>query len=143
MGGNFSFTANADSVSTPGAKCILSDKIDGVTAEKLFEGIEKYIRNGKTKAGQEAEFSVADEEGGVHVTQVFNVPELFGGGTYIMHNVYRFDPLKHRVEHDFFIGQTTSTEKHLCLPPWSTSCRSPFESSHGPRHMRFVPAASS
>jgi len=111
MGGNFSFTANADSVSTPGAKCILSDKIDGVTAEKLFAGLEKYIRDGKTKGGQEAEFSLADEDGGVHIMQAFNVPELFGGGTYIMHNVYRFDPLKHRVEHDFFSGQTQFDRK--------------------------------
>jgi len=102
--GSFSYTPNSDSLACPGEKSVLSDPIDGVTADKLFEGVEKYIRGGKTKAGKETEFDLTEKDGAVHIKQVFNIPEIFGGGTHTVFQIYKFDAAKLSIEHQFFAG---------------------------------------
>jgi len=105
MGGSVSFTANVDSPSKAGAKSVMSDTIDGLSAEQLLAGIEKYIRAGKTASGYEAQVEVSDKDGGVLVSQRFDIPSIFGGGSSSVHTWYYFDAETQMVEAQFYANQ--------------------------------------
>lgn len=92
MGGSLSFAANADSISTPGKKSVVSDPIDGVDKAKLLDAIQKYVRAGKTANGYEAEPpTVEDCDGGVLVLQHYKIPDLLGGGDIKMRTIFKFN----------------------------------------------------
>jgi len=86
-----SFAANADSVTEPGKKSILATGIEGVTAEQLLGGIEKYIRDGKAKGEWASDVEVADKDGGILSTM------SFPGGHKVM-ILYKIDKASNLVE---------------------------------------------
>jgi len=94
MGSSFSWHANADSPSAPGEKSVMSDPIDGVTAENLLEGMQKYVQDGKTATGRESKFQVIDKGDHLVVALEFEVPALFGGGSGSAFTTYYFDKEK-------------------------------------------------
>jgi len=94
MGSSFSWHANADSLSAPGQQSVVSDPIDGVTAEKLLAGMQKYIQDGKTATGRESKFEVSDKGDHLVTALEFEVPALFGGGSGSAYTTYYFDTEK-------------------------------------------------
>jgi len=91
MGGSVSFTANTDSLTELGKKSILTSEIEGVSADKFLEGIEKYVRDGKAASGYESNVEVADKDGGILVTL------SYPNGAKVS-SLYKFDRASSQVE---------------------------------------------
>merc|ERR1719510_2094306 len=102
MGGAHSFEANAESISSPGKKCVLSSEIESVTPACLLSAIQDYVREGNTKVGREAVFNVDEQDGDLTVMQQFNIPEMFGGGEVHLIHVWKFDHQKHSFKSLFY-----------------------------------------
>mmetsp|Transcript_42792 Transcript_42792/g.123697 ORF Transcript_42792/g.123697 Transcript_42792/m.123697 type:complete len:307 (-) Transcript_42792:121-1041(-) len=98
MGGNLSFTADADSIAEPGKKSVLCEGIDGADADKLFMAFNKFVRDGKTASGKESNFAVTDKDGGVQAIHQYDIPAAFGGGSWKMGYFYKFDAPARRLE---------------------------------------------
>lgn len=94
MGSNFSWHVNADSPSAPGEKSVMSDAIDGVSAAKLLDGMQRYVQDGKTANGRESKFEVIDKGDHLVTALEFQVPALFGGGSGSAFTTYYFDQEK-------------------------------------------------
>merc|ERR1719277_2715965 len=75
VGGAASWETNAASPTDSGEKSILSKEMDDLSADQIMEGIEKHVRDGKAKTGQESNVEVADKDGGIMVTLTFTHPE--------------------------------------------------------------------
>jgi len=105
MGGNLSFTADADSVAEPGKKSVVSGEITGVTADALFAAFEKYIRDGNTKNGSEKELKMEDKDGSFWITQTWSIPDMFGGGEWTVASAYKFDAATRTISHLFYPQQ--------------------------------------
>eukprot|EP00443_Scrippsiella_acuminata_P053418 CAMPEP_0115503122 /NCGR_PEP_ID=MMETSP0271-20121206/69310_1 /TAXON_ID=71861 /ORGANISM="Scrippsiella trochoidea, Strain CCMP3099" /LENGTH=304 /DNA_ID=CAMNT_0002932197 /DNA_START=22 /DNA_END=936 /DNA_ORIENTATION=+ len=118
MGSSISFTAAVDSPSEAGAKSIMSDAIDGRSAEELVAGIEKYVRAGGTARGLETKFDVVSKDFGVLVSQRFDIPGFLGGGSNTCHTWYRFDTQKNAAEIQFYANEVCFDRGE----PSTTSC---------------------
>lgn len=125
MGSSISYEADVDSPTTPGQKCVLSSAIEGVTLEKLLDGMEKYVRAGKTGHARAKNVEVTDKDGGMLVHEHFEIPSILGGGTLDSYNLYKIDAANGLVESHFYPTQfhfdngtamTTNTVKVLNDP---------------------------
>lgn len=102
MGGSLSYECDADSLLEPGKKSILTSEISGVGADQLFEGLKKYVKDGKLASGQEAKFEVVDHEGGHMQIAKFQIPAMFGGGEFQMHTTFKYDAASRKIESTLF-----------------------------------------
>jgi len=98
MGNGVSFTAQEDSPTTPGQKSILTSEIEGVASDKLLDGIEKYVRDGKAVSGWQQSVEVTDKDGGILVR------ETYKGDAHIF-NLYTVDRASSQVEIKSFPNQ--------------------------------------
>mmetsp|Transcript_120243 Transcript_120243/g.299957 ORF Transcript_120243/g.299957 Transcript_120243/m.299957 type:complete len:305 (-) Transcript_120243:337-1251(-) len=105
MGGSISFTAGVDSPTEVGAKSVMSDTIDGLSAEQLVAGIERYVKAGKTAQGLETKFDVVDKGDEVLVAQHFDIPGFLGGGSNTCYTSYRFNIAQNLVEIQLYLNQ--------------------------------------
>lgn len=90
MGSTYSFQPHVISQTCPGEQSVLSNVIEGITAEGLLEGMERYVREGKTSTGVEKSFEVLD--GGDHLVVVVEceLHPLLGGGSEATHTSHFF-----------------------------------------------------
>jgi len=104
-GSSFNFTANVDSPSTPGEKSVLSDPIEDMDADKVFDAFATYVKAGKTADKNASDVKVSEKDGGVLVEMTFEIPALVGGGTHTFYLLHKVDPAKRLIEIKNFPSQ--------------------------------------
>lgn len=104
MGGSLSFTVGADSIAEPGQKSIICEGLDGVDADKLISAFEEYVKEGKTATGKESKFEVEPMDGGYLTTQKYDLPAMWGGGSFTVRNLFKFDPAARKFLLDVYLN---------------------------------------